>query len=879
MVPHTHWDREWYAPFEAYRYRLVALLDELLPRMEADPAYLHFMLDGQMAMVDDYLEIRPEAEPALRRLAGSGRLGMGPWYVLMDEFAVSGETLVRNLQMGIARATAFGGAMPVGYLPDMFGHVAQMPQLLRHGGLAHAVVWRGVPDSVTKTGFWWRSPDGTTVRAEYLPTGYGNGASLPEDPTAMLRRVSAHLGEIGPFAQPDNHPILLMNGTDHQMPQPWLPSVLSQANKHQDELDFEITSLADYLRDAPTDALPSWEGELRSGARANLLMGVASNRVDVKVAAAVAERTLEHLAEPLAAVWLPPERWPTALFEQAWLQVVRNSAHDSVCACSVDEVAVAVLHRYFEAIALGKAIAAESMAWAGLAMSSKGPVVLNSSARTASGVVEVDVAGTIVPPGAQIVSAASESTTERTGKGADLARLLAELAAQGWLVDGNGTTAAVTSSNDGVELSIEVDRSAPTDGGLRPVAPVMAEASAAAGAAADKPLHLRVSRRASMRVVARVEQVPGFGWSTWKPSALGVAPVAGGHNWLDNGLVHLAVNPADGTFSLNGLSGLDRLVDGGDEGDTYNYSPPAEDSLVERPDSVSIETVEAGPVRGRLRVIKQFRWPSGIRGGRRVGSEPTEVVSDLELLAGDRLVRVEARFDNRSRDHRLRSWFALPERASYSEAECAFAVVRRGMEASGGPHERALATFPSRRFVSAAGLTLTHEGLLEYELVDGGWALALTLLRATGVLSRPAPSFRPNAAGPATETPGAQMLGPRRVRYAVVVGEADPFGAAERAWLPLQTVTGSGSGNLPPEGSALEVQGAEVSSLRRVAGSLELRVFNPSGRAACVRVRGKQGWLVDLRGRPLQVWSESFALAPWAIATARLAPPRDSTHA
>src|ERR1700716_3810743 len=104
VVPHTHWDREWYLPFEGFRARLVELLDEFLPRLEADPSYARFLLDGQMAVVDDYLELRPHAEPVLRRLGASGRLGMGPWYILMDEFLVSGETIIRNLQLGQERA-------------------------------------------------------------------------------------------------------------------------------------------------------------------------------------------------------------------------------------------------------------------------------------------------------------------------------------------------------------------------------------------------------------------------------------------------------------------------------------------------------------------------------------------------------------------------------------------------------------------------------------------------------------------------------------------------------------------------------------------------------------------------------------------------------
>ena len=153
IVPHTHWDREWYKSYQDFRLALVELIDTLIPLLERDASYPHFMLDGQMAVVDDYLEVRPEAEERLRALAAAGRLSMGPWYILMDEFLASGETIVRNLQMGMLRGAAFGGAMDVGYLPDMFGHIAQMPQILRLAGFDDAVVWRGVPSQVTKNAF------------------------------------------------------------------------------------------------------------------------------------------------------------------------------------------------------------------------------------------------------------------------------------------------------------------------------------------------------------------------------------------------------------------------------------------------------------------------------------------------------------------------------------------------------------------------------------------------------------------------------------------------------------------------------------------------------------------------------------------------------
>ena len=360
IVPHTHWDREWYAPFQTYRVQLVHLVDDLLDLLEDDRTYERFLLDGQTVVVDDYLDVRPEAEVRLIRLVAAGRIQIGPWTVLMDEFMVSGETIVRDLQLGMRRATALGGAMRVGYLPDMFGHVAQMPQILSLAGLDHAVVWRGVPAAVDRTAFWWQAPDGSRVRAEYLYGSYSNGRELPLDPAQLVVRARNYELELGPAMLPGGG-VLLMNGSDHLPPQRGLGEVVAAANAIQHEYCFAITSLPEYLATQPTEGLPTWCGELRSGARANVLMGVASNRVDVHQAAAAAERALERRAEPLSALFLPRDVYPHSLLSIGWRNLMLNSAHDSSCACSADDVVEAVRVRYQEARHIGEALAEDAL--------------------------------------------------------------------------------------------------------------------------------------------------------------------------------------------------------------------------------------------------------------------------------------------------------------------------------------------------------------------------------------------------------------------------------------------------------------------------------------------------------------------------------------
>jgi hypothetical protein len=788
-VPHTHWDREWYSPFRTFQLRLVELVDKLIELMETDASYARFLFDGHMAVVDDYLEVRPENEGRLRRLAASGRVSFGPFYILMDEFLVSGETIVRNLQLGLERAAAFGGAMEVGYLPDMFGHIAQMPQILRAAGLSDAVVWRGVPSAADKTAFSWESPDGSVVRAEYLLEGYSAGASVGDDAKAFVRRLEAFEQDHAGFLLGPEAPILFPNGTDHQEPQPWLGRVVAEANAVQDRFEIVIASLPDALAGSPRSGLPHWRGELRSGARANLLMGVASNRIDVKQAAARAERTIERVAEPLAALLIDPESYPESVLG-------RNSAHDSICACSHDEVDAAVLRRYAEATQIAEGVAERALKSLALSLSEPCHVAVNPFARAHSGVVELILGGKGPIEGAQILD-------ERVGLAADLVLtttevrgVLSQLGAQDQMGEG-AFVAGVEIEEDETGIDITV-RLLPERSSELQIAQIKSDLLARFSLRPEAQVRVKLDQASSRRLLARVEDVPGFGWKAWQPGAL-ADPVsateeADGRLTLANSRVSVSVSPEDGTFALDGVSGFNKLIDSGDFGDTYNYSPPEHDIVVDTPERVVLSLLERGPVRAVALVERTYRWPERIDEARRSrsGEREVQVSSRIELRAGEQLVRVTTSFDNACTDHRLRAWFPLPEAADHSSAECAFDVVERGLVAEGGPSERPLATYPSRRFVTAGGLSVFHDGLCEYELVDlsqdgagetpaRAHALALTLLRATGMLSRLTMLNRPLPAGPVDSLTSPQLQGPLVLRYALALEATDPYGLADDA--------------------------------------------------------------------------------------------------
>ncbi|MGH9214907.1 MAG: glycoside hydrolase family 38 C-terminal domain-containing protein, partial [Acidimicrobiales bacterium] len=846
-----------------------------------DPAYARFLLDGQLAVVDDYLAVRPEAEESLRRLVGGGRISIGPWYTLPDEFLVSGETLVRNLQRGLRVADHFGGAMPVGYLPDMFGHIAQMPQILAGFGFEHAVVWRGVPSAIDRSGFRWQAPDGSTVRAEYLPQGYGNGSALPDDAKAFVAAVDGFGRQWGDLLV---GPLLWMNGTDHQMPQPWLGRVIAEANSLQSDLDLRIVSLPEHLATAPTEGLPTWRGELRAGARANVLMGVTSNRVDVRQAAARAERAVERLAEPLSALFLPADRWPAALLDEAWRDLILNSAHDSVCACSIDEVCDAVLHRYAEAGDIAEGLADRALAHLAARVRHDGPLIVNPSSQTRGGVVRLTLAAAEAPPGTQLLRSRPAEAVLLEGPPELVVPAAEELewmrTITGFSLESAGGEVLVSARREGTGSLVSPDTRV-----------------ALAGLADPGPVRLRVRQPAEVTVLTYVGEVAGFGWRGWTVDRAdtGIETVsvvegtAEGGPTLVNGLVTVTVDATDGTYGIDGHAGLGRLVDGGDCGDTYNWCPPAEDIVADQPESVDVAVLEPGPLRARVRIAARYRWPARADGmATRTGEVVHEVLTQLELRAGERALRVETTIDNRSRDHRLRAHFPLPTPADGSRAETAFGIVERGLDAEGGPTEAPLPTYPALRFVQAGGLTVVHDGVAEYELVDirGGQAheLALTLLRCTGMLSQVPMPTRPLPAGPLIRMEGPQLQKRLTRRYAIAVGDVDPFALADEVLVPLQVVgpseplepselsdgLGGGDADLRAAGSALAVVGAVVSAAVREGGALTVRVFNPRDEQAEVRIDDRRGWLVDLRGRPVAPFEGSFTLRPWGIATAAL---------
>ncbi|MFN2129840.1 MAG: hypothetical protein ACK2VD_04910, partial [Anaerolineae bacterium] len=341
FVSHTHWDREWYQPFEEFRIRLVQLMDKLLGILDDDPQYRHFTLDGQTIVLEDYLAVRPEREHAIAAHVQSGRLLIGPWYILPDEFLVSPESTIRNLLTGARVAARFGKRMDVGNIPDPFGHISQLPQILRGFGMDCAVFSRGVGDAPNE--FLWAAPDGSEVLVIHQHDGYGNAANMPVAPEAFIDRTRQIIASLSPTATTSH--LLAMNGSDHVEPQPELPRLIALADAALPEIEVRHGTLPQFISNVRTarPALDTLRGELRNCSRMPLLPGVLSARMWIKQRNDACEALLTQWAEPYAALaeWADldqPLRGQTALVRQAWRYLLQNHPHDSICGCSIDQV-------------------------------------------------------------------------------------------------------------------------------------------------------------------------------------------------------------------------------------------------------------------------------------------------------------------------------------------------------------------------------------------------------------------------------------------------------------------------------------------------------------------------------------------------------------
>lgn len=354
----THWDREWYQTFQGFRMRLVKMVDKLIDILETQDDYGVFHFDGQTIVLEDYLEIRPENKERLERLIKSGKLVIGPWYCMLDEMLLSGESLIKNLQKGFNISRSFGvEPLKCGYVCDIFGHIAQMPQIFSKMGIHSAIVWRGVGDSDLPMFFDWKSPDGTAVRTvrQHLKCGYGAFSievlgrdplkidSIPDE--ELREKIKKHVDE---ELERTNIPYLYLGDAfDHADCHKQTGKYIKIMKELYPDATIHHESIEDlFSRIKDEKGLPEREGELYGFTEiaGRTIMNTVSSRPYIKIANDKVQTLLEKWIHPLYA--FKHIDMPETYLDVANKYLLENHPHDSICGCSLDRVHENMMFRY-----------------------------------------------------------------------------------------------------------------------------------------------------------------------------------------------------------------------------------------------------------------------------------------------------------------------------------------------------------------------------------------------------------------------------------------------------------------------------------------------------------------------------------------------------
>ncbi|GAA5525508.1 mannosylglycerate hydrolase [Microbulbifer aestuariivivens] len=851
VVVQTHWDREWYFPHQTFLGRLLVVMEQVVGQLECGELH-YFLFDGQVSAIDDfYQEAEPQLARKVRAYVAEGRIIIGPWYIMADEFLCSGESLVRNLELGTARASAHGNCQKVGYLPDTFGHISQMPQLLRGFGIDNAVAWRGI--DAERAEVQWRAADGSAVFTVFLTEGY---YQHPFNTADWQANLTSYLDKI---ATRSDGELLLTQGGDHLLTSESLQSRMESFNSAQSRYRLRQTTLAEHiarLRQNTADRTAEISGELRGNQRAFVLPDVLSTRVYLKQANQLIEDRLNGLVEPLLAV-SDPQQYPANYLQQTWKLLIEQHAHDSICGCSVDAVHEEMEVR-FRQLQQRLAVLAQG-AQAALGMVNERLALHREEGRPSPFADDSDFS--LFNPSPKAFS--GWSTVEI-------------------FLAGNGDSGDSNDSNDG----LVVER---VDGGaLDAVVLKREDASEFHSPTDDFPDFVQGQRYTvairtqldGLQILACRAQREGGA----KPAAQGrqarKAPSADSVE-IENDFYRIGVdgeqrllwqNKRDGRIYRDVLA----LVSEVDAGDSYNFSPLGDARYRAAISAARVQRYGGGI--SELQLDLCLRQPAGLDAERQLREGETVASSgvlSIRLLPDEPMALCQLHWHNRARDQRLRLHIPLQEKAPASAADSAFDWVRRDTVYRSsapveGQQETAVAVLPTYSAIKAGRAGFVHRGLQEAEVIDAGSEdlLAITLLRSVGWLSRRDLKTRGLGAGPDMQTPAAQCLGEYDYEFALNLCDPEAvtlLNSAANFRRPVQKLRGRCARE--PQTLQLHCGALQVSSVRRRGTGIEVRLWNPSDQP--VRADFDRDGVVrtDLAGAAI---SADSTVAPRQIATFRI---------
>ncbi|MRJ05364.1 alpha-mannosidase [Enterococcus faecium] len=796
IISHSHWDREWYMAYEQHHMRLIELIDDLLELFEVDPSFNSFHLDGQTIILDDYLQVRPEKRQAIQQAINEGKLRIGPFYILQDDFLISSESNVRNMLIGMEESRKWGTPVMLGYFPDTFGNMGQTPQLMKQAGISAAAFGRGVKPigfdnqvleaenySSQYSEMWWKGPDQTAIFGLLFANWYSNGNEIPVEKEAALVFWKQKLADAEQYAS-TNH-LLMMNGVDHQPVQKDISKAIHLANELFPDYEFIHSNFTDYLeavqKDVPED-LGSVEGELTSQETDGwyTLANTASARVYLKQWNTKVQRQLENITEPLATMaYEVSGNYPHDQLDYAWKTLMQNHPHDSICGCSVDSVHREMIPRFEKADEVGKYLAQDSLEQLTAAIDTTGfpkdsfPfVIVNTAGMDKTGEAEITI----------------ELERKRFAEGIpeQLYQELENLPKRKYHVETkSGATIPAILSEETVQFGYDL----PKD-------------------------RFRVPYMARMiKVTLPLENMPAFSWETFAlvegeaKAEEKETMIHQSGRIIENGPLHLTIEK-NGTITMEDrknkrkLNNLHIFEDIGDIGNEYIFKQPFCDQpilssnkensevkvLVDTPEIAKISILQEMeiPVSADERLEKEQQMVVEFRYRKAERSKEKRILQIKTIMTirkDSKKIDFETTLDNQMKDHRLRVLFPTKLHVEHHEADSIFEVVKRPNHVSKSwenptnpQHQQAFVNIHDEEY----GVTVGNFGLNEYEVTEDG-QIAVTLLRSVGELGDW--GYFP--------TPEAQCLGEHRFNYSIELhGPEEKFSTylhAYAAQIPFST--------------------------------------------------------------------------------------------
>ncbi|MDR1093926.1 MAG: hypothetical protein LBL66_07240 [Clostridiales bacterium] len=705
IVSHTHWDREWYLSHAKHNYRLIRLMDTLIETLEKDPDFKSFHLDGQVVLIEDYLRTRPKMRARLKKLIAAGRIKIGPFYILQDEYLVSGEANIRNALVGLRVCRQYGEPTMVGYFPDAFGNVSQIPQILRGFDIGSVFFGRGiVPTGYANEilgkadeGFSeliWEGADGSDVVAVQFVNWYNNAFQLPADADAAAARLSdiardAKLAARTPY-------LLGMNGCDHQPVQTDLSAIIKKA-RGKIGADIEHTSLEDFIsKIAPyRDRFYRYKGEIcgRNGNGYHTLINTASARVYLKQWNHRCETLLENLLEPLSCMLEAfGGAYDADILNGCYKYLLHNHPHDSICGCSVDEVHAKMETRFRDVFDTAESLKADVLYDLAQRIDTdngaeRSVVVFNAQSRPVSGLIEGEILYRDAEPPANPV-----------------------------LLDGE--TPAPASFRTVSEYRFELPR--------------------------DRFREAFECKVLKFSLLAR--DVPATGFKVFKvadggafagagraQSDLSAEPLA-----AQNSRVRVAFGE-NGAFTLTDLASgrayknLNSFTETGDRGHEYEFKQCGE-TFGTLNETARVELIHNGPEKAVYRVSVPLPSQGGTR---------TEIVSFVTVSAFSGVVGIRTAFVNAVKNRRVRARFGSGIKAGHIFAFGQYDILKRDIKPGPrwtNPHnpqrtEGMVYLSENEGTAGETGFAVGTRGLNEYEaLPKEENALEITLVRGVGEL-------------------------------------------------------------------------------------------------------------------------------------------------